>query len=206
MAEVIKDGSTGDTLKITDSNRASVDGIVAPVASELSRLGKLFGTVTGSVSLTGSESLSPMLWLQCDDPDNDFFIEKLIYGWDGGTSSRNTTVLAFIKYQSTEPSGAQTDAAPAIENIKPSGPASAITDTKATALKWDGTGSSGMTGGTGGYLQIPNRIAIGNTSIPIEGQIILGQGDTMQIEVTPDEAGLFNAAIVYYKVPVGGRL
>ena len=80
-----------------------------------------------------------------------------------------------------------------------------MTDTKATAHKWDGTGSSGMTGGTGGYLQIPSRIAQGNTSIQIDGEIILGQNDTMAIHVTPEQAGEFNAAIVYYKAPIGGR-
>lgn len=207
MAEIIKDGTgTGATLKVTSFNRAATDGISQPVASEMSRLGLLYGTVTGSVTLTGSETLAPMLWLKCDDPDNDFFIEKLIFGWNGGSTNYDRTVLSFIKYQTTEPTGAQSSAPPAIENISLSGTSEAVTDDKASAFKWDGSGSSGMTGGSGGYLQIPNRLAKGNTTIPIEGQIILGQGDSMEMQVTPEEGGLFNVAIVYYKVPTGGRI
>jgi len=150
-------------------------------------------------------SLGPVLWLRNDDPDNLFLVQKLIFGWNGGSTNYNRTVLSFIRYQMSEPTTDTASATPAIENISKSGTTSAVTDTKATAWKWDENGTTGMSGGSGGFLQIPNRLAQGNTSIAIDGEIILGQNDTMQVEVTPEQAGLFNAAIVYYKVHNDGR-
>lgn len=206
MSEHIKDGTgRGYLAKVSSRNRQLTDGLVEPLSAELSRRGLLFGCGSGSVTLTGSESFAPILWLKNNDPDNYFHIQKLIFGWNGGSTNHNRTILSFIRYQITVPTGANADATPAIENISLSGTTEAVTDSKATAYKWDGTGSSGMTGGSGGFLQIPNRIAQGNTSINIDGEIILGQGDTMQMEVIPEEAGLYNVAIVYYKSPVGGR-
>ena len=206
MSDFIKDGTgRGYATKVTSTNRLVTDALTQPVSSERSLEGKLFGTGTGSVTLSGSESLAPMLWLRNDDADNLFLIQKLIFGWNGGSTNYNRTVLSFIRYQDSEPSANRTDAAPAIENISKSGTTSAVTDSKATAWKWNGSGSSGMTVGTAGYLQIPNRLAQGNTSIPIDGEIILGQNDTMTMCVTPEEAGEFNVAIVYYKVSISGR-
>ena len=207
MSEIIQDGAgTGNRVRVSTSNRLWVDGIEEPLAAERSRAGLLYGCGTGSVTLAGSESLAPMLWLQNNDSNYNFAIVKLIFGWNGGSTNHNRTVLSFIRYQMSVPSAARSAATPAIENISMSGATAAVTDSGAVAWKWDGTGSSGMTGGSGGYLQIPNRIAQGNTVANIDGQIILGQGDTMQMEVTPEETGLYNVAIVYYKDPVAGRI
>lgn len=207
MGETLVDG-TGNNYRarVTSTNRQTTDTIVESLSAELSRDGKLFGCGSGSVTLDGGESLAPILWLRNDDPNNLFHVQKLIFGWNGGSTNRDRTVLSFIRYQLTEPTTNTTSAPPAIENISLSGSTSAVTDSLATCLKWDGVGSSGMTGGTGGYLQIPNRLAKGNTSIQIDGEIILGQNDTMCMEVTPEEGGLYNVAIVYYKAPVTGRI
>lgn len=206
MSDTIKDGSgRGYLAKISSKNRIFTDGIQEPLSAELSRRGLLFGCGSGGVTLDAAMSFAPILWLKNNDPDYNFHIQKLIFGWNGGSTNHNRTVLSFIRYQATVPTGAHTSATPAIENISKSGTTEAVTDGNAVAYKWDGTGTSGMTGGTGGYLQIPNRLAQGNTSIQIDGEIILGQGDTMQMEVIPEEAGLYNVAIVYYKSPIGGR-
>ena len=63
-----------------------------------------------------------------------------------------------------------------------------------------------MTGGSGGEYRIPNTLAKGNTSISIDGEIILGPGNSMQFDVTPEETGLFHVSVVYYFAPIeGGR-
>jgi hypothetical protein len=207
MADHIRDGTgSGSLLRIGQDNRAYTYATTEPIGGERSLAGQLFGAGTGSLTLDGGESTAPMLWIQNNDPDNLYQVDKVIYGWNGGSTNFNRTCFCLISYQVSEPSAANTSINANIENISRSGTSAAVTDSKLTAHKWDGTGSSGMTGGSGGYGQISNRIAQGDTSLGfIAGQIILGQGDTMQISVTPEEAGLFNAAIVYWKIPVGGR-
>ena len=113
---------------------------------------------------------------------------------------------SFILYQTDDPSSARADASPAIENISKSGTSAAVTDTKATAWKWDGTGSTGMADTSTGFFQIPNMIGPGNSSIQIDGEIILAQNDSMAMHVRPEEAGIYNVAIVYYKAPIAGRV
>ena len=111
----------------------------------------------------------------------------------------------FIAYQTGEPSANQTATTDQIENISLAG-AAAVASGKTTCYKWDGVGN-GMTT-SGGFLQIPNQIQQGNHSIPIDGEIILGPGDSMEIQVidngSDQEAGVVNAAIVYYFAPING--
>ena len=203
MTRITSGTGTVNAAAVTSDNRLKTDTISEPISTERSRQGLLFGTGTGSVSVTSGMSLAPVLWLKNSGTDYDFYVQKLIFGWNGGSTNFNRTILSFIKYQTTQPTTNTADASPAVENISKSGSTSAVTDPDATALKWDGGGADvGMTGGSGGYLQIPNRLAQGNTSIPIDGEIILGPGDAMEMQVTPEQDGLYNVAIVYYKVLV----
>ena len=203
MAFTIKDGTgTSKLLKVTNTNRGLVLGVVEPISAERSRVGKLYGIGTGSITPT-SGGARQVLWLQNDDPDTQMFVQKLIFGWNGGSTNFDRTVFSLISYQTTVPTGNNTATSPAIENIAKSGSTAANTDSLATGHVWDGA-STGMTGSTGGYGQIGNRLAKGNTSISIDGEIVLGQNDTMAISVTPEEDGLFNVAIVYYRAPSGG--
>jgi hypothetical protein len=206
MGETIKDGTgRGYQAKVDSTSRIWTNAIAEPIGSERSLGGFLYGTGTRGVTLSASANNDPVLWLRNDDPENYFQIDKLIYGWNGGSTNYNRTCLCLISYQMTEPTGNITAATPTIENIAKSGTSQGVTDSKATAWKWDGVGD-GMTGQTGGYVQIVNRIGQGDTSlIGIAGQIVLGQNDAMSLGVIPEEAGLFNAAIVYWKIPVMGR-
>ena len=199
----IEDGKgTGSTAQVTSDGRILGDVITELVSSERSRSGKLFGLGTGSITPTGSFSLGPVLWLRNDSTTENIHVQKLIFGWNGGSTNYNRTILSFIKYQTSEPTGANTSISDQIENISLTG-ASAVASGKITAYKWDGTGT-GMTGSTGGFLQIPNRLAQGNTSLDIDGEIILGPGDSMEFQVTPEETGLFNLGVVYYFAPING--
>ena len=196
----IRDGTGGGFLaKVTSDNRVLTDGISEPLSAERSRTGKLFGAGTGSLTL-GAGFSGPVLWFKNDDPDEHLYVQKLIFGWNGGTSSRNTTLFSLISYQGSEPSSANTAIDFAVENISRFG-----TTALETAHKWDGSGSTGMGGITGETAQIPNRLSIGNHSIPIDGEIILGQGDSMQFDFTPDEAGVGQISVVAYWAPPGGR-
>ena len=200
----IRDGTgRGRFAKVTNGNRLLTQTITEPISAERSRKGKLYGIGTGNLSLGGSFD-GPVLWFRNDSDTELMFVQKIIFGWNGGTSSRNTTVFSLINYQTTEPTGANTSIDFQIENINKSGSSAAVTFADATGHKWDGSGSAGMTGTSGGFAQIPNRLAIGNHSIPIDGEIILGKSDSMRFDVTPDEAGLFNVAVVVYLAPEGG--
>ena len=200
----LEDGTVGSfRAKVGSDNRLWTHANTQPIGSEMSLDGMLYGIGTGSVSVTATGG--QVLWLRNDDPNNFFQVDKIIYGWNGGSTNFNRTAFCLISYQTTVPTANNTATSPTIENIHLSGTTSAVTDADATGHIWDGVGD-GMTGSSGGFGQIGNRIAQGDTSLGfIAGQIILGQNDTMAISVTPEEAGLFNAAVVYWKTPIGGR-
>ena len=206
MPDSIRDG-TGDgyLAKVASDNRLLTDSITELVSSERSRSGALFGVGTGFLTTSGSMTLGGVLWLRNDATAEDIYVQKLIFGWNGGSTSFNRVIRSFIKYQTGAPSANQTEIDDQIENIGKAG-AAAVESGKVTAYKWDGV-SNGFTSGSGGFLQIPNQIAQGNTSISIEGEIILGPGDSMEMQVTDSgadqEAGIYNVAIVYYFAPAG---
>jgi hypothetical protein len=203
MPDTIQDGTTGSArARVTGDNRLLTDTLTEPISSERSQVGKLFGIGTGGITPTSSFSLGPVLWLRNDSNTEDLYVQKIIFGWNGGSTNFNRTILSFIKYNTTVPTGNNTAISDQIENISRSGASSAISSGVVTAHKWDGVGT-GMTGSTNGYLQIPNRLAQGNTSISIDGEIILGVGNSMEFQVTPEETGEFHVSVVYYFAPAG---
>jgi hypothetical protein len=203
MPEVIRDGTgKGFLAKITSDNRMTTDAITEGVSSERSRKGKLFSIGTGSLNPTAAFSLGPVLWLRNDSNAEDLYIQKFVFGWDGGTTNFNRTIFSLIAYNTSEPTGANTPITDQIENISLSGSAAAVSSGVTTAHMWDETGT-GMTGSTGGFTQVANRLAQGNTSVNIDGEIILGASNSIEMQVTPQETGLYNVAIVYYFAPAG---
>lgn len=202
MSTIIKGGTgKGYSVKVSSDNKLKTDAITEPLSAERSRSGRLYGIGTGNLTLDASMSLSPVLYLKNNSKTDDMYIQKIIFGWNGGSTNHDRTVLSFIKYQESVPTGANTEINDAIENISLSGSSEGVSSGLVTGHKWDGSGSAGMTGQSSGYLQIPNRIAKGNTSISIDGEIILGPGDTMTFRATPEEAGEFHVSVVYYFVP-----
>lgn len=206
MTEQIKDATGGSYgLRITSDNRAATDAITSTVSSERSSIGKLFGVGTGYLTTSGSMNLGGVLWLRNDSTTEDLKVHKLIFGWNGGSTSFNRVVRSFIKYQTGIPTANETSIDDQIENISKAG-AAAVASGNVTAYKWDGVGN-GFTSGSGGFLQIPNQIAQGNDPVRIDGEIVLGPGDSMEMQITDQdsdqEAGVFNVAIVYYFVPIG---
>lgn len=204
MAEQIFDGrGRGNGMGVDYAGRAATYAVTEPIASERSRAGKTFGIGTGGLTLPGGFS-GPVLWFRNDDPDNDMYVEKLIFGWNGGSTNYNRTVFSLIFYNTSIPTSVMTDSNFQVENIKFASGANPGLLALSTGFKWDGTGSVGMVGSSGGFAQIPNRLAQGNTLAPIEGQIILGQGDTMRLDATPEEGGLYQVSVVIYLLPPGG--
>ncbi len=196
----IKDGTgSGSLLKGTSDNRFLGDSIIEPISSERSRQGKLWGVGTGNLTVTSSMSLGSVLWFKNNSSTNDWYIQKLIFGWNGGSTNFNRTLFSLIFYNTPEPSANNTAITAAIENISRSGSDSAVVNSDFTGHKWD-ENSTGMTVGAGGYAQIPNRIAQGNTSVQIDGEIILGPSDSMEFRVTPEETGEFHVSAVFFEV------
>lgn len=193
---------------VTEDGRVMTDAITGTYSTERSRTGNLFGLGTGYLTTSGSMSLGGVLYLRNDATVEDLYVQKLVFGWNGGSTNFNRVIQSFIKYNTGIPTANETATTDQIENISRTGSA-AVASGKTTAYKWDGVGN-GFTSGSGGFLQIPNQIGQGNTSIPIDGEIILGPGNSMEMLVTDNmtggEAGIYNVAIVYYFAPrTGGR-
>ena len=191
-------------LGITSDRTAMTDSIIELISSERSRQGQLFGVGTGYLTTSGSMNFGGVLWLRNDATSEDLYVQKLIFGWNGGSTSFNRVVRSFIKYNTAIPTANETLIDDQIENISRSGSVGAVASDKVTAYKWDGVGN-GFTSGAGGFLQIPNQIGQGNTSLSIDGEIILGPGNSMEMQVIDNgadqEAGIYNVAIVYYFAP-----
>jgi hypothetical protein len=204
MAETIKDGTgSGKLAMVTSGNRLTTQTISEPISSERSRKGKLYGCGTGNLSLSASFT-GPVLWLRNDSRTDLMYVQKIIFGWNGGDTNKNRTVFSLINYNSSSPTATNASTTFQIENIAKSGVNSPVIFDDATVHKWDSSGSTGMGGHSGGFNQIPNRLAIGNTSIPIDGEIILGPNNTMRFDITPEEAGEFHVSVVVYLAPEGG--
>jgi hypothetical protein len=204
MAEQIQDGTgTGNRAKVTSDKRLLTATVTEPLSAERSRKGKLFGVGTGNLSLSASFS-GPVLWLRNEDSTQHMYVQKLIFGWNGGDTNRDRTVFSLINYNTASPTATNASTTFQIENIALSGTDSPVSLAKAKAQIWDGSGSTGMGGVTGGFAQIPNRLAKGNTSIPIDGEIILGANNSMSFTITPEEAGEFHVSVVVYMAPEGG--
>jgi len=200
MPDTIIDGKgTGVPAQVTSDHRIKTDTIRELVSSERSRAGELWGLGTGNLTLSASMSLGSVLWFKNISADEDWYVQKIIFGWNGGSTNFNRTVFSLIHYNTPEPSANNTAIDATIENISQSGTDSGVTKPSFSGHKWDGA-STGMTVAAGGFAQIPNRIAQGNTSVSIDGEIILGPSNSMEFRVTPEEAGEFNVSVVFYKV------
>ena len=203
MPDTIRDGTGEGTLaKVTHDSRLLVDSLTESITAERSRVGKLYGVGTGEITPTSSFSLGPVLWIQNDSNTEDLYFQRMVFGWNGGSTTWIKTCFAEIKYNTTVPTGDNTLITDEIENISLSGSTTATASGDTTVHKWDGTGT-GMTGGTGGFAQNEYRLAQGDTEVEMDGEVILGPGDTMEITVTPEETGLFHAFVVYYFAPTG---
>ena len=170
------------------------------ISSTLSRQGKLFGCGTGALTLVAGFT-GPVLWFRNDHATSDFLITKLIFGWNGGTAGKANTIASLISYNTTIPTVNATAISFQNENLKYATATLPGTTTNLTARKWNGIGTVGMTGSTGGFAQIPNRLGNGNTSLPIDGEIVLGNGNSMAFSVTPEAAGIFHVSVVGYFLP-----
>lgn len=175
-------------------NGRSPDLVTTRLASSLrSSLGQLHGTGTGPLTLPAGFS-GPVLWFR-NDHIIDFYIQKLIFGWNGGTvGARDRTVSSFIHYNTSIPLTLATPIMFVNENIR-------FTNTPVntlTARKWNEVGVAGMLGSTGGFPQIPNILTAGNTIIHVDGEIVLGPGNTMRFDITPEAAGSFSLSVVGY--------
>ena len=203
MAEILINGRGRQyPHRVTFDGRSYSEAIVETISAERSRAGKLWGFGTGGITPTASFSLGSVLWFRNDSPDQDWHIHKIIFGWNGGSTNFNRTLFSLIHYKTGAPSANHTAIDAAIENISRTGSAAAVTKPNFLGYKWDGVGT-GMTVGSGGFTQIPNRIAQGDTEKSINGEIIVGPGDSMEFRVTPEETGEFHVSVVFYETGNG---
>ena len=183
-------------MEVTPQRRALTEASTQLRSAEMSERGKLFGLGTGNLTITDSFSLGCVLWFRNDAIDQNIHVQKIIFGWNGGSTNFNRTVFSLIHYKTGEPSAENTSINDAVENISLTG-STAKASGLITAHRWDGGAAAGMTV-SGGFAQIPNRLAQGDKTKDIEGEIILGPGDAMDFRVTPEETGEFHVSVVYF--------
>ena len=134
----------------------------------------------------------PVLFFKNTDNNRLFHISKFVVGWNGGnTGTPKTVQLTNIK-NATIPTGNST-----VTNIGNSN-FSSTRKALGLAFKWDGVGTSGMTGSTGGVPFVFTFIAAGRTPIILNGAIILGSESTISINLKTDKAGQATVAILGY--------
>lgn len=188
---IIKDArGTGNTLGVDSQGRLDTNASTELRSGDKSRQGELFGMGTGRLTLPAGFN-GRVLHVRNDSQIRNFHVTKLIFGNDGGNGNDHT-VFSLIFYNDTTPTTNVATAAASNENKT----SSRIADL--TVLKWDEVGSSGMTVFTAGEAQIPNTVGPGNTSLPIDGEIIFGPDQTMNFDIAASAAVKFHVSMVGY--------
>lgn len=218
MAEQIKDGTgRNDRAMVTTDFRLASDSIIEPISSERSRNSKLWGLGTGFLTIPQAlGASSPLMWFKNDTNDEQWYVVKIIAGHTGAQTNPadNVGIATLIKYGATAPNTNTTAIYATVENISTSVLDDSASDTTGTrkdgfeGYKWNETGTAGFSGGSGGFYQIPNSWAIGNTTAPIDGEIILGPGDSMQFDhmnnnMQASDTMEFHISVVFYTVQLG---
>ena len=196
---------------ITSDKRLLVDSVSEQVSGERSRSGKTFGVGTGFLTTTtGMDQLTTaangsVFWMSNDAVDENLHIQKILFGWDGGSTTFNKSLKSRTYYNTTAPTGNNiTTFTDQIENISLSGSTAAVSSGKTTVHVWDGTGN-GMTVGTGGFIQMSHQYTQGATDFPFDGEVILGPGNSIEFRLDSSaEAGIYNMAIIFYFTPING--
>ena len=178
---IIKDGTgTGQLLRVDSGGRARTISYTQLLSGFKSTNGDLFGMGTGFLSLPASFDGRVMLIENTSNLLN-FHVTKLIFGCDGGTFDNDVNHEVFqslIRYNETVPTGNFVTTNIALNENKTSNKSADL-----TVYVVDDESTSGMTGTTGGVIQIPNMINAGNTSLGIDGEIVFGPGQTMSFNL-----------------------
>jgi hypothetical protein len=194
---IIEDGKgTGISTQVTNDFMLRTRSVTIPIASRESDKGVLFGFGSGIVALPADFD-GPVVWWSNDNDTKWIYVDKLIFGFNGGNTTTTNTIESVISYGGSSYS-TNTTAVTAFPDNQASNARS-----ETTILKWNGTGSAGMsTQTTAGTAAIPNIIGPGNTTLwDIAGQIILGPSDTMEFGITDrkSEASRFVLSVIFYE-------
>lgn len=179
---------------VTDDFRLMTQADVIPHETERSIDGFRFGFNSGILNLPVNFD-GPVLWFKNTDNNRLFHISRFVVGWNGGNTTASKTIQLTNIKNSSIPTGNQS-----VANIGNSNFAS-TREALGEAVKWDGSGTSGMSGSTGGIPFVFTFIAPGRTPIILDGAVILGSESTIAINLKTEEAGLATVAILgYYQV------
>lgn len=194
MEFTIKDG-TGNAYeaKVTPKNRLKVLATTqteehsASLEDELAFFLNI--TATADTLTTATGNTYNVLFLQNDSPTGNVVIEKVLASADASGG-----VMGWIRNPDVGTVGANNDATPVNLNF------SSGKDADATCYVWDESGTTGITGITDGTKVKTFIIGAGFTAFPIDGALILGQGDKFLIYFTNTTGGAveFECGIRFY--------
>lgn len=180
---VIKNGAgDGHLVEVTSENKACVRADASARGVSRATAGFRFAVNTGDLAL-GAGFDGPVLYFENTDNDRDFYIESIVVNWNGGDTNHDRALRMQIVKNEGEPTGANTTLTPGNTNF--GSPRAA----NATAHKWDGTGTAGMTGGAAGITVATHYNAQGRTEIQLGGAVIVPRGTSVSLEFMPEEAG-----------------
>lgn len=189
---VIKDGAGGSQYaKVTSENKLCIraDSSLRDIAR--SEDGFRFAISSGNATL-GAGFDGSVVRFENTDPDRDFYVLSMVGNWNGGNTNHNRALKLEVIKNESEPTGAATSFSPGNTNF--GSPREAL----ATAHKWDGTGSVGMTGGTGGITIATHYLTQGRTEIQLGGALIIPSGTSINLGLVPEEAGSATASLFGY--------
>jgi hypothetical protein len=183
---LIGDGTGhGYSVKVDAKNRLATQSVAEAESKVHAGEGNAYALSLNNIAVPANTPMCP--WhLTFDDPVRKFFINAFFVSWNGGNTTQSKTLEAALHTGMSVPT-ANFNVHP-MKNLNFTSSNTPL----ATGYAWNGVGT-GLTIANFPGLQINSlKFAPGTTHIPINGTMILGKGNSLQVVLTAAEAGLYS--------------
>ncbi len=145
------------------------------------------GTVTAN-----STNEHCLLYISNNDENKKIYVDALVYGWNGGSTSHNRSCRYRVYKNPGIPTLNYTTVVPTNMHFASSNIAIV------TCYKWNAGATDGMTMSSLGTLANDNILAQGLTNIRYQGIPILGYTNSTSISLTAEEVGTFSIVMRFF--------
>lgn len=179
----IKDGTgKGYSARVCSHNRLAVNAVVIKIEAWKAQQGRTYSMNTGILPAAASKNL--LFWSHYTAENKFLALERLIISWNGGNTNHNRCANVYLEVGLTQP-----DTGTEEQPIRNTNSAQASNTLAATALRWDGTTGTGMTGHTIGVATQEYIVDRGKTCWEVGGSFIIAPGYKLGIYIEGEEAG-----------------
>ena len=133
-----------------------------------------------------------LAWMQFNDPNNYFVLDKLIPSWNGGNTSHNRAMKVEYIIGDGAPTAGHTPYGLANSNL------GSTNQLDATVYVWDGMTGNGITTASTGLSTGRMIVPQGYTITPVNGKMLVVPGTTLSIMYTAEEAGVATFTCYFY--------